>query len=67
MNTDGIITEGMFEKIFKYLLQGRMRKVEKILGNNPYLKKATKDTQKALDNYKKTLKKYGNLKPREDW
>ena len=59
MNTKGIITEGVLEKILKYLVKGRVSKVQDMFKDNPWLDKATKDYKKAHDKYIKQLKKSG--------
>tara|TARA_Y100000593_G_scaffold94959_1_gene197626 strand:+ start:223 stop:435 length:213 start_codon:yes stop_codon:yes gene_type:complete len=59
MNTKGIINEGFFQNLMKLLLKGRISKAISMFDDNPQLEKATKDVNKALDDYRKILKKQG--------
>ena len=59
MNTKGIITEGMIEKILKYLVKGRISKVQRMFKDNPWALKATAEYKKAHEEYLKALKKAG--------
>ena len=62
MNRKNILNESFLEKLFTYMLKGRIKKVEKMFKNNPHLVKATKDVDKAIQKYKDTLKKQGDWK-----
>ena len=57
--TEEQIREGVFSKILSHIVNKRIDKVEKVLKDNPRLKKASKNADKALKALDKELKKQG--------
>tara|TARA_B100000287_G_scaffold410709_1_gene439438 strand:+ start:145 stop:411 length:267 start_codon:yes stop_codon:yes gene_type:complete len=57
--TEEQIREGIFGAIIQKIMKGRADQVEKALKNNPRLKKATKNADKALKDLKKELQRQG--------
>ena len=57
--TEEQIREGVFSKILSHILNKRIDKVEKALKDNPRLKRASKNADKALKALDKELKKQG--------
>ena len=57
--TEEQIREGVFSKILSHILNKRIDKVEKALKDNPRLKKASRNADKALKALDKELKKQG--------
>tara|TARA_B100000745_G_C20127829_1_gene386351 strand:+ start:664 stop:912 length:249 start_codon:yes stop_codon:yes gene_type:complete len=57
--TEKQLREGIFDRILKHILNKNIDKVEKALKDNPRLKKASRNADKALKNLDKELKKQG--------
>tara|TARA_R100000008_G_scaffold18317_1_gene9204 strand:+ start:140 stop:388 length:249 start_codon:yes stop_codon:yes gene_type:complete len=57
--TEEQIREGVFSKILSHILNKRIDKVEKALKDNPRLKRASKNADKALKALDRELKKQG--------